>query len=117
MWKYLIGVPLLLLAATPAPATGGLVCRTAGAQPAEVSLVIGHTAVASVVSARLRERGRDVPVRVAQSWLEPNELRLDLVDPNTVRHEARIRAKRNGRAFDGTLWRAGKARWVRCREG
>lgn len=115
--SYSFAVPLLLLAATPASATGGLLCRTAGAARIEVRLVIGHTTVTSVVSARLSDGGRDVPVRVAQSWLEPNELRVDLVDMNAVRHEARLRAKRRGGAFDGTLWRAGQARWVRCREG
>lgn len=107
----------LAAASAPAAATGGLVCRTADARPIDVSLVIGHTAVPSVVSARLRDGGAAVPVQVAQAWLEANEFRLDLVDPNAVRHELRLRAKRNGRTYDGTLWRGGKARWVRCREG
>ncbi len=106
-----------LLIATPAHATGGLICRTAGSHPIEATFVISHTVVPSVVSARLRDSGRDVPVRVAQSWLEPNELRLDLVDLNAVRHELRLRVKRNGRTYDGALWRAAKRRWVRCREG
>ena len=106
-----------LLIATPAHATGGLICRTAGSRPIEATVVISHTIVPSVVSARLRDSGRDVPVQVAQSWLEPNELRLDLVDLNAGRHELRLRVKRNGRTYDGTLWRAAERRWVRCREG
>lgn len=117
MNKLLFALPLVLLAATPAHATGGLVCSTAGSDPIEVSLVIGHTAVASVVSATLSHDGRSIPVRVAQSWLDPAEFRLDLTDPNAVRHELRIRAKVNGRSYDGSLWRHGKRRWVRCREG
>lgn len=116
MRKLLLALPLILFAATPAEATGGLVCRTAGARPLQVSLVIGHTAVASVVSARLTDNGRQVAVSVAQSWLEPGELRLDLVDDNAMRREARVIAKKNGRFYDGSIWRGGQRRWVRCRE-
>lgn len=103
--------------AAPAHATGGLVCRNAGAPLTQVALVISHTAVSSVVSARLTDNRREVPVAVAQSWLEPNEIRLDLTDRNAVRHELRLRAKRNGSVYDGAIWRGGKRRWVRCREG
>ena len=104
-------------AASPAHATGGLVCRTAGARPIELALVISHTAVSSVVSARLTDNARGVPVQLAQSWLEPNELRVDLADPNAVRHELRLRAKKAGRYYDGSVWRSGQRRWIRCREG
>ena len=117
MKKALLPLPLLLFAAVPAKATGGLVCRTAGEQPIQVSLVIGHTAVASVVSATLTDNGRAVPVTVAQSWLDPNSFLIDLVDPNAMRHELRVNARRNGDAYDGTLWRNGNRHWVRCREG
>jgi hypothetical protein len=103
--------------AAPAHATGGLVCRTAGPNPIEAWLVISHTVVPSVVSARLSDRGREVPVKLAQSWLEPNEIRIDLTDRNAMRHELRIRAKLKGSAYDGSLWRNGVRRWVRCREG
>jgi hypothetical protein len=117
MKKLLVALPLAVFMATPAVATGGLVCRTAGQRPLELSLVIGHTVVSSVVSARLRDNRRNVPVTVAQSWLDPNEVRLDLVDPNAVRHELRLRARKNDRGYDGTVWRGGHRRWVRCREG
>jgi len=79
-------------------------------------MVISHTAVSSVVSARLADNGREVPVALAQSWLEPNEVRLDLTDKNAARHELRLRAKKNGRSYDGSVWRLGQRRWVRCRE-
>ena len=115
MKKLLLLLPLLALA-VPANATGGLVCRTAGARPIEVAMVISHTAVSSVVSARLADNGREVPVALAQSWLEPNEVRLDLTDKNAARHELRLRAKKNGRSYDGSVWRLGQRRWVRCRE-
>jgi hypothetical protein len=116
MNKSLVLLPLLLALAVPAHATGGLTCRTSGARPIEVSLVIGHTAVPAVVQARLSDNGRKVPVSVAQSWLEPTELRLDLVDRNAMHREARLLAKKNGRFYDGSIWRGGKRRWVRCRE-
>lgn len=116
MWRILVAIALVALVSAPAHSTGGLVCRTAGVRPSEVSLVIGHTVVSSVVSARLRDGGVDVPVRVGQSWMDSRELRLDLVDPNALRHEARLRVKRKDVTFDGTLWRGGKRRWVRCRE-
>ena len=103
--------------AAPAQASGGLLCRTAGARPIDLRLVVSHTAVPTVVSARLMEAGREVPVALAQSWIEPAELRVDLVDRNAQRHELRLRAKQNGRAYDGSLWRGGRRHWVRCREG
>ena len=117
MNKLLLALPLALFAATPGQATGGLVCSTAGANPTVVSLVVGHTAVPSIVSARLVDNGRPVPVKVAQSWLDASEFRLDLTDRNALRHELRIRARASGRFYDGSLWRHGKRRWVRCREG
>ena len=106
-----------LLAASPAFATGGLICRTAGGQPVELALVVSHTAVSAVVSARLTDNAREIPVSLAQSWLDPAELRVDLTDRNALRHELRLRAKANGPFYDGSLWRGGKRRWVRCREG
>jgi hypothetical protein len=117
MKRILIAATLVLAFAAPAHATGGLVCETAGANQVAVSLVISHTIVSSVVSARLTENGREVPVIVAQSWLDPDEVRLDLTDGNALRHELRLRARRSGDNYDGSLWRHGKRRWVRCREG
>ncbi len=102
--------------AAPAHASGGLLCRTAGARPIDLRLVISHTAVSTVVSARLTDAGREVPVALAQSWIEPGEVRVDLVDRNAQRHELRLRARKNGRAYDGSLWRGGRRHWVRCRE-
>ena len=115
--KPLLSIALMLFGASPAMATGGLICRTAGARPIEVALVVSHTAISTIVSARLTDDGRKVPVALAQSWLEPNELRLDLTDPNAARHELRVRVTRSGARYDGSLWRGGRRRWVRCREG
>jgi len=117
MKSLFLALPLSLALPAPAQATGGLVCRTAGPRPVELSLVIGHTAVPAIVSARLSDTGRNVPVVVAQSWLDPNEFRIDLTDPNAMWHELRLRATLNGRTYDGSVWRNGLRRWVRCREG
>jgi hypothetical protein len=116
MKKLLIPAATLLSVAAPAHATGGLVCRTAGARPIEAWFVVSHTVVPTIVSARLSDGGRDIPVKVAQSWLEPDEVRIDLTDSNAMRHELRLRAKLKASAYDGSLWRNGVRRWVRCRE-
>ena len=85
-----------LALAAPAHASGGLLCRTAGTRPIDLRLVISHTAVSVVASARLIDSGREVPVALAQSWLDPEGVRLDLVDRNAQRHELRLRATQEG---------------------
>ena len=102
--------------ASPAHATGGLVCRTAGARPIEVSLGFGHVPGSPLIATRLLAAGRNVPVSAAQWWLDNQEVRLILVGANALRQELLLRAKRNGHVYDGNLWRSGKRRWVRCRE-
>ena len=114
LW-FLAGGTLLLPA--HAFATTGLVCSTAGTAPTHLALAISHTAVPAVVSARLTDNRREVPVVTAQSWFDPTEIRVDLVDRNAMRHEARLRAVKRGSVYDGSLWRGGKRHWVRCREG
>lgn len=110
---------IAVLAAAPASATTGLLCSTGGPPLIHLALAISHTAVPAVVSARLTDNRREVPVVTAQSWFDPQEVRVDLVDRNAMRHEARLRARWNAsaRGYDGSLWRNGKRRWVRCREG
>ena len=119
MKRLLLAIPALLLLPTPASATTGLVCSTAGNRPIQLTLVIGHAAVPAIASVRLTDDSREVPVVTAQSWLDPKEVRLDLVDRNAMRHEARLRAtwRAGSRSYDGSIWRNGQRRWVRCREG
>jgi hypothetical protein len=119
MSRIALAAALGLLASSPAHATGGLVCGTAGQRPIQLFLVISHTAVPAVVSARLTDNRREVRVITAQSWFDPKEVRVDLVDRNALVHEARLRATWRSvtRSYDGSLWRNGKRRWVRCREG
>ena len=118
MRKTLLILPFALLGlAGPAQATGGLVCRTAGVAPVEVALGFGHVPGAPLIATRLSDRGGQVPVTAPQWWLDQNEVRVVLVAPQALREEARIHARRNGHTYDGSLWRDGKQRWVRCREG
>ena len=116
MKKLLVAVSLALAFATPANATGGLVCRTAGADPIEVGMGFAHAPGGQLIAARLLDNGREVPTRSAQWWLDNEEVRLLLTDPDSLRRELILRARRNGDVYDGSLWRSGKRRWVRCRE-
>jgi hypothetical protein len=118
MHKLLFAIALIV-SATSAQATGGFVCRTAGANPIQVSVGFGHVPGAPLLqdSTRLLDSGRNIPVTAPQWWLDNAELRLLLADPNAMRREAIIKARRNGQVYDGSLWRGGRRRWVRCREG
>ena len=118
MKKLLFAIPLAFALASPAHATGGFACRTAGPRPIEVWLGFGHTPGAPLLAdaTRLRDNGRNVPVIAPQWWLDDSELRLLLADPNAMRRELILKAKRNGHFYDGSIWRNGARRWVRCRE-
>lgn len=113
-----LGVFLALAAglAAPAHATGGFVCRTAGARPIQVGVGFGHVPGSPLIARQLLDNGRNVPVKDAQWWLDKAELRLLLISPNALREEVLVRARRSGHYYDGSLWRHGKRRWVRCRE-
>ena len=102
--------------AAPAQATGGLVCRTAGAKPIEVNVGFGHVPGAPLILTRLLDSGRNIPVTAAQWWLDDKEVRVIFVSPDVHRQELLLRAKRSGHVYDGSLWRGDKRRWVRCRE-
>ena len=96
-----------------------MVCETAGAKPIEVAVGFGHAVGAPLISSatRLLDNGVEVPVIAPQWWLDGKEFRLLLADPDALRREAIIKARRNGDVYDGSIWRNGKRRWVRCREG
>ena len=117
MKKLLLSVLVLAAMATPAHAAGGMTCSTAGPRPVTIALVFGHVAGSPLSNANLRDSGREVAVRPAQWWLDQREMRLILTDPQAIRQEAIVRVTRNGRVYDGNVWRGGQRRWVRCREG
>jgi len=118
MKKALFTAASLAAAASPAQATGGFVCRTAGPRPIEVSLGFGHAVGAPLLAdaVRLTVNGRNTPITAPQWWLDDKELRLLLADPGAMRRELILKARRNGRFYDGNVWRGGQRRWVRCRE-
>ena len=116
MNKYLLALPPALMAAMPAQATGGFACRTAGARPVEVAVGFGHVPGSPLILTRLTDNGRNVPVQSAQWWLDNDEMRLVLIDPGARGQQLLLKARRNGYTFDGTIWRNGTRRWVRCRE-
>lgn len=116
MERLLFVLPFMLFAATPAEATGGFVCRTAGPNPVAASVGFGHVPGSPLLVTRLTDDGQVVPARSAQWWLDNSELRLLLIGEDALREEVLIRARRNGHSYDGSLWRNGKRRWVRCRE-
>jgi len=117
MKKLALLAAISALTATPASATGGLVCSTAGPRPIVVSMGFSHSVGASLVGTHLSDDGRDIAVHAPQWWLDGNEVRLLLTDPNAERRELILRATRKGEVYDGNVWRGGKRRWVRCREG
>lgn len=116
MKTKLFALLLAFVAAPPAQATGGLTCKTAGDRPIEVSLGFQHGSGAPLFLSRLRDNGRDVPVSAPQWWLDDQEVRLLLFEPNEHSQQLLLKASRNGPVYDGSLWRGGKRRWVRCRE-
>ena len=91
-------------------------CRTAGGDRIEVALGFGHVPGSPLILTRLRERDREVPVSQAQWWLDDKEMRVLLISPQAQRREVEIRARRNGHFYDGSLWRGGVQRWLRCRD-
>ena len=119
MKRFLAFIAIMVGLAAPAQATGGFVCRTAGARPIQVSIGFGHVAGAPLLqdATRLSDNGRGVSVRAPQWWFDGTELRLLLSDPNGIRREASVKARRNGHVYDGNIWRNGQRRWIRSREG
>ena len=117
MKKLIAFAALGLTFAAPAHATGGFVCKTAGPGPVEVSLGFGHVPGAPLILTRLLDDGRVVAAKPAQWWLDQQEMRLLLIDPAAHRQQLLLKARRRGHFYDGTIWRNGRSRWVRCREG
>lgn len=108
----------LLMLSIPAHATGGLSCKTADQRPIVVSLGFGHVPSAGLFLARLVEGEREIEVTASQWWMHGPELRLALVSTDATREELILIAHWNDatHSYDGSVWRSGRERWVRCRE-
>ncbi len=55
-------------------------------------------------------------VTAAQWWFDAGEFKLLLIAQDARQEELVLRATRNGAFYDGSVWRGGRKRWVRCRE-
>ncbi len=123
-----LALPAALIALTcaaPALATGGYQCRPVSGTGPSLSVVTGHAVAPVVVQASVTESGRTFTtagegarLAVAQSWIDTEGLKLDLVDAQVTRYEARLRARfvktKFGREARGTLSRGGRVHQVRC---
>ena len=121
MRRFLLGLPLLL-AATPAFATGGFDCRTTDRSGIRMSGTIGHVAGSPLVAAqlhlgsrRLSTTGPEPQAAIGRSWIDSREIRVDLIDAQATRFEAQLRARIMTRTgATGTLARDGETHPVRC---
>ena len=117
----LLAAPVLVLAA-PAIATGGFDCRATDGSGIGLSGTIGHVAGSPLVAAVLVLDGRTLPtatarpqVAIGRSWIDAREIRVDLVDPQATRFEAKLRVRIMTRlGATGTLRRDGATHPVRC---
>lgn len=116
----------LLAAASPALATGTILCRStiSPTDGPQLSLVVGHGAGSGVSQARLTfgdqgfttGQGADAPV-IAQAWLDRYMLKLDIVDANADAVIASLDTRRRrGSDYLGMLRYRGRTWRVRCDE-
>ena len=118
---------LTLAIASPALATGGLLCKpVSGAEP-WLSLTIGHGYAGGIACANLKEGGRwqsacqpTDRLAIARSWIDRQRVWLDIVDRKEGRDEAKLRAlvqpKQRIHTAIGSLTRRGRTYKVRCIE-
>lgn len=99
-----------LFAASSASATSSIFCRTTDRPELELDLSVGHPPLA-IAGATLRNGSRTLTtgdgqsrIVIAQSWLDDQELKLDLADSNVENFIARLRTRkvRDG-VYAGTL--------------
>ena len=104
------------IAAAPASATGGLECKTAGPRPLRIVVGFGHVPGAPLILTRLEDSGRNIAVTAPQWWFDRWGIRLLLVAKDGWREEALLKAVDKKGHWDGSVWRNGRKRWVRCYE-
>ena len=116
---------LLLLSATPAHATQGLLCRPEVGTGPRISLVIGAGGIAG---ASIDENGHwvstmssDARLMLAQAWIDPKQVMADFVGPTfesiarlRVRFDPPVRGTPN--SARGTLTLRSRTFRVRCAE-
>ena len=122
MKRFLFWAAPLLLAASPAAATGGFDCRSTDGSNIALSGAVGHVIGNPVVTAHLRLGERTLttadpepPLVIARSWLDDERIWVDLADPQLSRFEAQLRVRIGaGWTATGTLIRDGRSHPVRC---
>ena len=115
-------LPPLLLAASPALATGGFACEATDGSRVAMGGTVGHVIGAPLIGAwlevgeqRWATTDPEPEIAIGRSWLDEHEIRVDLVDRQAERFEAqlRVRTSEAGEAR-GTLVRDGRTYPVRC---
>jgi hypothetical protein len=121
-----IAAAAALCAASPALATGTILCRST-ISPTDgpaLSLVVGNAPGTGILQARFaldRIRfatggGPGAPV-VGQGWVDEHSLRLDIIDANAEGRIIRLDTRRRGGTdYRGILIHAGRTWRVRCTE-
>ena len=120
MRRLLIALPLLF-AAAPAFATGGFDCRTTDGSGIELSGTVGRVVGNPIIAAALRigesawlTNDAEPRIVIARSWLDEEELKVDLADAQVERLEARLRTRVTRNGATGTIERDGRRHPVRC---
>ena len=122
MKRILIALPMLL-ASTPALATGGFDCRTTDGSNITMSGTIGHVIGAPLIAAHLRIGNQptlgttdpDPQIFIVRSWIDARDLWVDLGGPTGDRIETQLRVRIGARGTaSGTLLRNRRTHPVRC---
>jgi hypothetical protein len=112
-----------LAAAAPAIATGTFLCRST-INPTDGPALALSVGDGGIVQARLVQGGpafitgggADAPT-IAQSWIDPNRLSLDILDSRSGARLARLDTRRHGGVdYVGLLDYGGRSWRVRCRQ-
>lgn len=117
----LLGLPLMF-AATPAFATGGFECRTTDRSAIVLGGSFGNSLGTPIDAAYLELPGRrlftaDRPhtIFIVRSWLDEEEIRIDLQEQGADDFAAQLRARwQRGGPATGTLVLHGARHPVRC---
>ena len=117
MKRFALALILLAMPAA-ASATGGLTAAPPALRPVEVALGFGHVAGSALIldpPDRWQAQGPGAGARNGGSTIASCALDPDR-PAGAAAAKCIVKAKRNGRTYDGDLWRGGKRHWVRCRE-
>lgn len=110
----LAALPVLALLASPALATGDLICEATDGSGARVALAVGHLPVLAILNAEIEARGRrwtynrdgGEPVRPAQAFRDSTQTLVDFTDEavNHVVAELRLHHAAEGREHLEVGW-------------